>query len=87
MTEQNTANETTETAGVSFWHTRDDEPVLCTNCAIREMNGSFAVQAGLIPAFESMQDAIERFTDLEGAGPDYFIESPTGTCVECGETR
>ena len=71
--------------GLTFWHTKDDAPVLCTKCAIEELNSSFAIQLGLVEPFTSMQNAIERFADPESINePDYFIEEPTGTCVECG---
>lgn len=90
MTEQNTTEsveETTETTPLTFWKPKDDDSTLCAECGVKEMNNSLAVQLGLVPPYKTMQEVAERFENEYESGPDYFTESPTGTCVNCGETR
>ena len=69
---------------LTFWRPRDDEATLCEECGTKEMNTALAVQLGLVPEFTSMQDVVDRFSELDDAGPDYFIKSEHGTCKECG---
>lgn len=69
---------------LTFWKPKDDDATLCETCGVKTMNDAFAVQLGLVPPFESMQDAVERFSTLPEAGPDYFTKSEHGTCADCG---